>query len=267
MLSTTGDLHVGLADVLREQGDLDAAAKHLETARELGDRASLLENRYRWYTAMAGLLRAHGDLDGAVEMLDQAEPLYLPGFFPGRAADPRRQRAGPHRPGPAGRRLGVGPRARRQRRRIRPTYLAEFDQLTLARLLIAQHRADHEPDGLDTARRAARPDRRRRAAADRGGSLIEARLVRALAHHASGDPDAALADLTALSSTACRPVTAGCSSTRDRRWRSCSGQRPRADLPGSDARPTLSVLQPSAQRDRTRSAHRGRRTPRLPRKG
>ncbi len=79
VLSSTGDLHVGLADALREQGDLDGAAEHLDVARELGEMASLLENRHRWYTAMAALLHARGDLDGAIAMLDQAEPLFLPG--------------------------------------------------------------------------------------------------------------------------------------------------------------------------------------------
>ena len=38
VLASTGDLHVGLADVLREQGDLDGAEEHLELARALGDR-------------------------------------------------------------------------------------------------------------------------------------------------------------------------------------------------------------------------------------
>ncbi len=193
VLSTTGDLHVGLADVLREHGDLDAAAKHLQMARELGERASLPENRHRWYTAMAGLLVAHGDLDGAVGMLEQAESLYLPGYFPD------------VRPIPASRarvRLAQGrlqdaaawARAHQVTLDGPSDYAAEYDQLTLARLVIAQHRAAPRPktredDGtlLDRIVTAAE-------AADRGGSLVEALLVRSLAHRHS-DPDAALADL------------------------------------------------------------------------
>jgi LuxR family maltose regulon positive regulatory protein len=195
-LSTTGDLHVGLADVLREQGDLDAAAGHLEVARQLGDRASLLENRHRWYTAMAGVLRARGDLDGAVRMLDDAEREYLPGFFPD------------VRPIPALRarvRITQGRLAdawhwadEHQVTAADPTaFLAEFNQLTLARLLIGQYRADRDRNRLEQARALLDRVVDAAQAAGRAGSLVEARLVRALAWHAAGDTDAAIPDLAA----------------------------------------------------------------------
>ncbi|PSK64543.1 HTH-type transcriptional regulator MalT [Micromonospora sp. MH33] len=189
VLPTTGDLHVGLANVLREQGDLDAAAEHLEVARELGDRASLLENRHRWYTATAALLQAQGDLDGAVAMLDQAEPLFLPGYFPEVrpiAATRARVRIAQGRLDEA--------RAWARERGVVPTdplaYLAEYDQLTLARLLIAEGDARAALDLLDRVLDAART-------AGRDGSLVEAGLVRALAHQANGDVDSAAPDLAA----------------------------------------------------------------------
>ncbi|HEV7650456.1 MAG TPA: tetratricopeptide repeat protein [Actinophytocola sp.] len=189
MLSSTGDLHVGLADVLREQGDLDAAAAHLEAARELGDRAALLENRHRWFTATAALLRAKGDLDGAIAMLDQAEPLFLPGYFPDVrpiAATRARVRIVQGRLDDArawARERGVAPTDP-------PAYLAEYDQLTLARLFVAEGDPREALDLLGRVLNVAH-------AAGRDGSLVEARLVRALAHHADGDADSAAADLAA----------------------------------------------------------------------
>ena len=145
---------------------------------------------------MAGLLQARGDLDGAVRMLDDAEREYLPGFFPD------------VRPIPA-----VRARVRIAQGRLAdawdwahehhvtaadpPAFLGEFNQLTLARLLIAQYRADRDQGGIEQAR--AMLDRVVDAAqaAGRAGSLVEARLVRALARHAAGDTGAAIRDLAA----------------------------------------------------------------------
>jgi LuxR family maltose regulon positive regulatory protein len=94
-----GDLHVGLSEVLLEQRDLEAAAQHLQTSKELGEGASFLENRHRWYVAMAGLRGAQGHHETAVELLDQAEAKYPARLLPRRAPDPRDAGLAPHRPG------------------------------------------------------------------------------------------------------------------------------------------------------------------------
>jgi LuxR family maltose regulon positive regulatory protein len=196
-LSTVGDLHAGLADVLREQGDLTGAERHLQTAQELGDRASLLENRHRLYTTMAGLLLARGDLEGAVRMLDAAQPLYLPGYFPDVRPIPAmraRIRIGQGRLADARNwadERGVSIEARPGEE---PTYLAEFDQLTLARLLIAEKRSGRPGSGVDLFRTLERIGTAAEASG-RHGSVVETHLVRALAHHADGDLGSATGEL------------------------------------------------------------------------
>jgi LuxR family maltose regulon positive regulatory protein len=193
-LSTTADLHVGLADLLREQGDLDAADEHLQTARDLGEAASLPENRHRWYSARSGVLRARGDLDAAVALLDQAQPLYLPGFFP----DVRPIAALKARIHIVQNRLPDAwdwAHDHQITAEDEPTYQNEFNHLTLARLLIAQYRHDHDSAGLGPAIKqldqivAAAQD------SDRGGSVVDALIVTALAHHARGDLNLACRNL------------------------------------------------------------------------
>ncbi|MEV5412925.1 LuxR C-terminal-related transcriptional regulator [Thermopolyspora sp. NPDC052614] len=187
-LPVTGDLHVGLADALRERGDLDAAAEHLQTAWELGDVGSLPENRHRWYVAMAGLRQAHGDLDLAAGLLEQAQAHYLPGFFP----DVRPIPALRARVDIARGRLDL---ARRWAREHGVTtdgdlsYLAECDHLTLVRLLIAEQRVDEALALLGRLFTAAE-------GAGREGGVIEILMLRALAHRAGGNVGEAMTPLT-----------------------------------------------------------------------
>ena len=102
------------------------------------------------------------------------------------------------------------------------TYLAEFNHLTLARLLIAQYRVDGDPAGLADA--LGLLDRVLGSAQDggRGGSVVDAHLL-----GPSPTTPAATTTRRSRSSTApwptpSRPATSGCSSTKAHRWRRCS---------------------------------------------
>ena len=199
-----GDLHVSLGDVLREQGDLPGADRHLERSRELGDAASLMENRHRWFVASAGLLRARGDLDGAVELLDEAAEHYVRGFFP------------EVRPVPALRarvRIAQGDLAEASRWAERSgvtaddtSYLSECNRLTLARLLVARTRAHGDRRAARDALAMLAPALTEARASGRGRSEAEIRMLQALAHHALGEPDRAL---TALARSLSGAVPAG----------------------------------------------------------
>ena len=181
------DLHIGLAGALAELDELDAAAGELREADTLGELASLPENRFRWHLATAALMQAVGDIDGALAQLETAERLYLPGFFP------------EIRPLPAmkARLLISAGRLDEARRwadrtdaaRADPTrYLDEYNLLTHARLVIAEHRADADPGDLDPLLVNLERLGDHAESARRRGSVVEARLVQALALSVAGEP-------------------------------------------------------------------------------
>ncbi len=193
----TADLHVGLAELDRELDNLASAEAHLETARALGERASITENRHRWFVAMAQVRAAGGDYDTAEDLLGQAESLYLRGFYPDvrpiAAMMARLRIAAGDLASAAGwaqdRGVGVDDDA---------DYLREYEHLTLARLLLARSRAgQHINHAAPVPEVLGLLDRLHDAAvvSGRHGSLLEIRVLQALAHHSRGDLPQALTAL------------------------------------------------------------------------
>ncbi|KRE55443.1 LuxR C-terminal-related transcriptional regulator [Phycicoccus sp. Soil748] len=197
-LATLGDLHVGLADVLVEQGHLDLAGEHLRAASALGDTASLLENRYRLTMTAARLHRAQGDLDAALRLLQHSADRYVPGFFPDiRPLAAQRARLHIAR--------GLLDDAREWAttagvdQQVAGGYLEEFNQLTYVRLLIAEQRADPDPgaaaDRLGEAESRLTAIAAGAGAGGRGATVVEVHLLRSLLHDARGQHAAALGEL------------------------------------------------------------------------
>ncbi len=183
----TADLHVGLAELDRELDDFASAEAHLETARVLGERGSITENRHRWFVAMAQVRVGRGDFEAATQLLDQADALYRSGFYvdirPIAAMKARLQIAEGDLSSPAGWVADRGLTVYDD-----PDYLREYEHLTLARLLLAEN-ADAPVLGLLDRLHAAATDQ------ERDGSVLEISVLQALAHQVHGDLPAALAAL------------------------------------------------------------------------
>ena len=193
-LRGVGDMHVGLAGVLCERGDIAAAREHLDANRALGEAAGMPQNPYRSRVAAAHVAWAEGDLTAAAQLLDDAETVYDGDFFPNVRPIPAmrsRVRIAQGREPEAlawarGRGLGVDDDL---------AYLTEYEHVTLALALVAQgwKARDHA-----TLADAARLLARLRVAAEAGartGSLIEILVVEALVQQARGDAAAALDNL------------------------------------------------------------------------
>ena len=141
VLRGAADMHVGMSTLLYEHNDLDAALQHLQRSQELGEHLGLPQNRYRGRAAMALLQEAAGELDEALHLLDESERVYWSDFSPNVRPLPALKARIWVRQGRLGEALDW---ARQQGLAATNelSYLREFEHLTLARVLLAQHRRD-----------------------------------------------------------------------------------------------------------------------------
>jgi LuxR family maltose regulon positive regulatory protein len=186
VLRGTPDMHVGLSELCLEHNDLDAARQHLATGTDLGEGAGLPQNQHRSKVAMGRLAAADGDLSAAVDLLDEAERVYVSDLFPDVRPIPALRARTWLAQGRVEAALGWA-RDRGLSAEDDPSYLREFEHITLARALLAQHAASGDPMCLAQATRLLQ--RLLRAAEDgaRNGSIIELCVLLALAHRAGGE--------------------------------------------------------------------------------
>jgi LuxR family maltose regulon positive regulatory protein len=194
ILRGSADMHVGLAGVLTERNDLAAAGQHLATSQELGEHNGLPQNAYRWRVVSARLREAEGDLDEALRLLDEADEVYVGDFAPNVQPVPalrarlhiRRGELSDAQEWADQRQLSAGDA---------PSYLREYEHLTLARLMLAVARAEVDAHVIGDV--SGLLDRLL-TAAERGGraaSALEILMLQAEAHDVCGNSAAALAAL------------------------------------------------------------------------
>ncbi|MEP6622022.1 MAG: LuxR C-terminal-related transcriptional regulator [bacterium] len=185
-VAETDELYLGLSELHRERGDLDTAARLLQTITDSAAHTEHKGNRQRWCTAMARVAEARGDLAGALALLMEAEGVDV------RSPLPRL------RPIPAlkariwiaqGKLSDARGWASEQGVAVDDelSYAREFEHITLARLLIAGG-AGSIPQAFVLLERLLMAA----AQGGRKGSLIEVQMLEALAHQAQSNVRGAL---------------------------------------------------------------------------
>jgi len=187
----TADMLVGLSRTAWYRNDLTAAAEHLRRSDELGEAASLPQNPYRWRVGMARLRAAEGNLSAALELLDEAERVYVGDYSPNvQPVAASRARVFAARGDLAAARSWA--RQHEVTAADELSYFREYEHITLARILLAEHAAAGPGDALPAA--VALLDRLLGAATDGGrmGTVIEVEVLRAVAYDAGGERGPAL---------------------------------------------------------------------------
>ena len=181
------DMYVGLAEILRERDDREAAAEQLQRAREL-ELFGTAQYPYRSRAVRAELRLAAGDTAGCLELLEEAERVYDTDFSPAvRPIGARRARTHVLQGDLGAARAWVRERNLSTDDELR--YVTEFEHITLAIILI-----NDAPGERELQQVSAMLDRLLAAAeaGGRGSSVIEILAVQALAFDARGDTPRAL---------------------------------------------------------------------------
>src|SRR6266699_1686656 len=195
-LPGAGAVHVGLAEVAYQRGELDMALRHLTEGIELCRQLNFTQPLAEGLATLAWIRQANGNPVGAREAMSEAEE-----------AGPGPDVTGLLNPVPAQRaRLllaqgEVAAAARWAHERglspdDEPPYSREREYLVLARVLLAQNRAAQALALLARLHAAA-------VSQDRTGSIIEIGALQALALAASGEENAAVDALAQALALAC----------------------------------------------------------------
>jgi ATP/maltotriose-dependent transcriptional regulator MalT len=190
----TAHHHLGLGMLYHEMGEDERAERHLQKSFELGRQTAIVDWAYRKSLAQAHLKESEDDLEDALDLLDEAQRFYVrtptPNLRPVAAVQARIYLK-------QGKLLEAQEWAHKSRLSLRdvPDYLHEFERLTLARIALAEYQSVHNEqlclDALGLLERQLKLAEEQ----DRLRSRIEILIVQALAFHARGESDEALASL------------------------------------------------------------------------
>jgi LuxR family maltose regulon positive regulatory protein len=175
-------------------GEDEAAAEHLQKAREMGEQTTLVDWSYRWHLAQARLKESGGDLEAALVQLDEARRVYVKTPIPDTRPIETLKAKVYLKQGRLARAQDWA-RARELSADDKISYLGEFEHLTLARVLMAEYQSRQGRHSflqaiglLERLLKAAEAQRRI-------GSVIEILVAQALAHQVQGNLPLALASL------------------------------------------------------------------------
>ncbi|MCG2783759.1 MAG: LuxR C-terminal-related transcriptional regulator [Anaerolineae bacterium] len=181
----TAHHHLGLALIYHELGDSESTAMHLQTAADLGKRTTLVDWLHRWKLAQARFKESAGEWEAALELLEEAKRGYVKNPVPITHPVETLKARIYLKQG----RLDKAREWVKERGDSIPdevSYVAEFDMLTLVRVLLAEGSFNGVDDLLERLRTLAE-------AQNRMGSVLEILLTEALAHQAQGHALQALA--------------------------------------------------------------------------